>query len=138
MFYGLIRAINYERGFGFIEQNGGKDVYFHATILEPGVFDRLMEGQPVKFELQKRDPDEKPTERKGPRAAIIELIDRMPGGVLSDPPPEHRARHHPKAQRRKATWKRKIVLGGAAEPDVGAPGVGATEAGDQKSEIAEG
>jgi CspA family cold shock protein len=132
MFYGLIRSINYERGFGFIEQNGGKDVYFHATILEPGVFDRLMQGQPVKFALQKRDPDEKPTERKGPRAAAIELIDRMPGGILADPPPEHRARRHPKAQRRKATWKRKIVLGGTVEPEVEAP-----EIGDQRSEAGE-
>ena len=137
MFYGLIRSINYERGFGFIEQNGGKDVYFHATILEPGVFDRLMEGQPVKFELQKRDPDEKPTERKGPRAAVIELIDRMPGGVLSDPPPEHRARHHPKAQRRKATWKRKIVLGGAAAPEAAATEIGVPVVGDQRPEVGE-
>jgi cold shock CspA family protein len=108
MFYGFVKSLSRERGFGFIGQEGGPDVYFHATILEPGQFDRLVLDQPVKFALAKRDPTEKPGEKKGPRAAVVQLIDRMPGGVLPPPPPSLSARHHPKAQRKKATWKRRI------------------------------
>lgn len=107
MFYGTIKKIS-DRGFGFIAQEGGPDVYFHASILPEGEFARLRPEQPVKFTLAKRDPDQKPTERKGPRAAVIELIDRMPGGTLPRTPQELAPKHHPKARQRKATWKRRI------------------------------
>ena len=54
----------------------------------------------------------KPSEKKGPRAAKLQLIDRMPGGILSQPPQELAPRHHPKARQRKATWKRRIDVQG--------------------------
>lgn len=110
MFYGFVKTVSFERGFGFIEQNGGPDVYFHATNMQPGEFDRLIPNQPVMFELAKRNPDEKPSEKKGPRATVIKLIERMPGGILAAPPLAMAAKHHPKARRRKATWKRPIDL----------------------------
>jgi hypothetical protein len=81
-------------------------VYFHASILPPEEFARLRQEQPVMFELAKRDPDEKPSERKGLRAAKVKLIERMPGGRLAEAPltpPAHR-----KAKFRKAKWKRRI------------------------------
>jgi cold shock CspA family protein len=105
MFYGIIKKTT-ERGFGFIGQEGGPDVYFHATQLPEGEFARLQPDQPVKFELAKRDRDEKPTERKGPKAAKVVLIARMPGGIMQTkeltPPPHRRAKF------RKAKWKRRI------------------------------
>jgi len=105
IFYGIIKTLS-DRGFGFIQQNGGPDVYFHASILSADEFARIGPEQPVMFELAKRDPDEKPSERKGPRAAKVKLIARMPGGIMPDQaltPPAHR-----KAKFRKATWKRRI------------------------------
>jgi CspA family cold shock protein len=109
MFYGIIKSIS-DRGFGFIEQDNGPDVYFHATDVGDEIFRQLRLNQPVKFEFvkRKRDENEKPSEKKGPRAAKLLLIDRIPGGTLPPPPPELTARHHPKARQRKATWKRRI------------------------------
>jgi cold shock CspA family protein len=112
MFYGYVKTLS-ERGFGFIGQEGGPDVYFHASIMTPGEFARLRPEQPVMFELAKRDPHERPAEKKGPRAAVVKRIERMPGGVLPEPPPSMAPRHHPKARQRKATWKRRIDVSGA-------------------------
>lgn len=105
MFYGFIKKTT-DRGFGFIGQEGGPDVYFHATQLPEGEFARLQPDQPVMFELEKRNRDEKPSDRKGPRAAKLKLIPRMPGGIMQTKeltPPPHR-----KAKFRKAKWKRRI------------------------------
>jgi cold shock CspA family protein len=108
MFYGIIKSLS-DRGFGFIEPSGGgKDVYFHAVEIGDELFRQLRPNQPVAFEFAKRDPDAKPDERKGPRAAKLKLIDRIPGGELPPPPPELAPRHHPRARQRKATWKRRI------------------------------
>jgi|SRR5436190_5497829 len=111
MFYGTIKSIS-DRGFGFIEHEGGRDVYFHATDIGDEVFRQLQLNQPVTFEYAKRDRNEKPSEKKGPRAASMKLIDRMPGGLLPQPPQELAPRHHPKARQRKATWKRRIDVQG--------------------------
>jgi cold shock protein len=114
MLYGYIKNLSFDRGFGFIEPcSHGPDVYFHATTVGGEVFDRLAPGQPVKFELVKLTTAEKEARRKAatkqaPRAAQVEILDKMPGGELARPPQELSPRHHPKAKQRKATWKRKI------------------------------
>lgn len=110
MFYGFVKHIMFDRGFGFIGQEGGPDVYFHASIMGDETFMRLQLDQPVMFELAKRDPDEKPTERKARQAAVVKLIARMPGGILPPPPQKMMAQRHPKAKGRKATWKRRIEV----------------------------
>ena len=110
MFYGTIKSISPDRGFGFIAHEGGRDVYFHAVDIGDEVFRRLMPDQPVMFEFAKRERDVKPEERKGPRAAKVQLIDRIPGGVLPPTPQELAPKHHPRARQRKATWKRRIDL----------------------------
>jgi CspA family cold shock protein len=107
MHYGVIKSIS-ERGFGFIDAGSRQDVYFHAAQIGDEVFRQLRLNQPVMFEYAKRDPDVRPAEKKGPRAAVVKLIERMPGGKLPPPPQELSPRHHPKARQRKATWKRKI------------------------------
>jgi CspA family cold shock protein len=126
MRYGTIKSIS-ERGFGFIGQEGGPDVYFHATTVGPEVFERMRVEQPVKFELVKLTDAEREARREmavkpGPRAALVELIDRMPGGVLGRNPQELAPRHHPRSRQRKATWKRRIDVsakqgaGGSSPP----------------------
>jgi CspA family cold shock protein len=108
MFYGIIKSLS-DRGFGFIEPSGGgQDVYFHAADVGDEVFRQLMPNQPVAFEFAKRDRDVKPAEKKGPRAAKVTLIERIPGGEMPRPPQDLSPRHHPKARQRKATWKRRI------------------------------
>jgi cold shock CspA family protein len=119
MFYGTIKRIEPDRGFGFIE-TGGRDVYFHAVDIGDEVFQRLQPGQPVTFEYAPRQRDVEPEERKGPRAVKLKLIERMPGGVLPRTPQELAPKHHPRAKQRKATWKRRIdVRGKQADGDGG-------------------
>jgi cold shock CspA family protein len=114
MLYGYIKNLSLDRGFGFIEPcSTGPDVYFHATTVSGAVFDRLVPGQPVKFETEKltaaqREARKQAATKQAQRAAKVEVLDRMPGGVLPRTPQELAPRHHPKAKQRKATWKRKI------------------------------
>ncbi len=112
MFYGIIKAISPDRGFGFIGHEGGQDVYFHAAEIGDLIFCRLTLNQPVKFEFAKRIREENSAEKKGPRASKIEPLERMPGGAMGPLPQELAPRHHPRAKQRKATWKRKIDVGG--------------------------
>ena len=112
MLYGVIKTIS-DRGFGFIGQEGGPDVYFHATTVGTEVFERLRVEQPVKFELVKlteaeREARREMTVKPGPKAGVVELIDHLPGGALGQNPQNLSPRHHPKARQRKATWKRRI------------------------------
>jgi CspA family cold shock protein len=107
MFYGIIKRLS-DRGFGFISHEGGRDVYFHAAEIGDEVFRQLRPNQPVMFEFAPRPTEDKPGERKGPRAKLIKLIDRIPGGTL--PAQEMAPRHHPRARQRKAAWKRRIDL----------------------------
>jgi cold shock CspA family protein len=111
MRYGVVKSVSV-RGFGFIEQGDGRDVYFHAAEIGDELFQQLRPNQPVMFEFAPRDREAEPSERKGPRAAKIKLIDKIPGGTLPPPPQELAPRHHPKARQRKATWKRRIDVRG--------------------------
>lgn len=53
MHTGTVKFYNEQRGFGFIEpENGGKDVFVHATALERAGIHGLTEGQKVKFDTQ--------------------------------------------------------------------------------------
>jgi len=47
---GTIKRIT-EKGFGFIDDGSGKDVFFHSSGVEGGRFDQLMEGQQVSYTL---------------------------------------------------------------------------------------
>jgi cold shock CspA family protein len=104
MRYGVVKSVSFERGFGFIDAGGKKDVYFHATVVEDGAFDRIGPEQAVMFELAPRQKDDQPD--KGPRAKTVRLIDRLPGGILPPPTQAQAPRHHPKARQRKPTWRK--------------------------------
>jgi CspA family cold shock protein len=50
---GTVKFYNSERGFGFIQpDDGGKDVFIHATALERAGTHILSEGQKVTFDIQ--------------------------------------------------------------------------------------
>jgi cold shock CspA family protein len=114
MFYGTIKRLDPDRGFGFI-QTEGRDVYFHAVDIGDEIFRRLQPDQPVSFEYAPRERNIEPEQRKGPRAIKLTPLDRMPGGIMQRDPQELAPRHHPKARQRKATWKRRIDVGGKSE-----------------------
>ena len=57
MTIGTVKFFNVDKGFGFISpEDGGKDVFVHATALEMAGMRSLNEGQRVSFEIQ---PDAK-------------------------------------------------------------------------------
>lgn len=50
---GTVKFYNAQKGFGFIEpENGGKDVFVHATALERAGISQLVEGQKVSFDTE--------------------------------------------------------------------------------------
>src|SRR3712207_9298659 len=50
---GTVKWYNDQKGFGFIQpDNGGKDVFVHATALERAGMRGLVEGQKVAFDTQ--------------------------------------------------------------------------------------
>ncbi len=50
---GTVKFYNDQKGFGFIApDNGGKDVFVHATALERAGMRSLVEGQKVAFDTE--------------------------------------------------------------------------------------
>jgi CspA family cold shock protein len=53
MTMGTVKFYNGQRGFGFIQpDDGGKDVFVHATALERAGMHALREGQKVSFNTE--------------------------------------------------------------------------------------
>lgn len=48
---GTVKWFNGEKGFGFIEVEGGEDVFVHFSAIQGDGFQTLDEGQPVEFEI---------------------------------------------------------------------------------------
>ncbi|HEB49928.1 MAG TPA: cold-shock protein [Desulfobulbus sp.] len=48
---GTVKWFNDAKGFGFIEQDGGKDVFVHHTAIQAQGFKSLQEGQRVTFDV---------------------------------------------------------------------------------------
>jgi CspA family cold shock protein len=63
---GKVKWFNDSKGFGFIERDGGKDVFVHYTAIVGEGFKTLPEGAQVEFELLE-------TER-GPQAANVVVV----------------------------------------------------------------
>ena len=60
---GKVKWFDTKKGFGFIQQEGGADVFVHYTSISGGGFKNLEEGQQVEFELVDSP--------KGPKAANV-------------------------------------------------------------------
>ena len=48
---GKVKWFNESKGFGFIEQDSGEDVFVHFSSIQSDGFKTLAEGQAVEFEL---------------------------------------------------------------------------------------
>lgn len=60
---GKVKWFNAEKGFGFIEREGGSDVFVHFSAIQSEGFKALEEGQSVEFEIVEGP--------RGPQAANV-------------------------------------------------------------------
>lgn len=63
---GTVKWFNDTKGFGFIEQDNGKDVFVHYSAITSSGFRSLQEGQRVEFVVTQG--------QKGPAAQDVTLI----------------------------------------------------------------
>jgi CspA family cold shock protein len=50
---GTVKWFNGTKGFGFIEREGGPDVFVHFSAIKGDGFKNLQEGQKVEFTIEK-------------------------------------------------------------------------------------
>jgi len=63
---GTVKWFNDSKGFGFIEQSGGNDVFVHHTSIDGEGFKSLQEGDSVQFEVTEGP--------KGPQASNVRKL----------------------------------------------------------------
>ncbi|WP_409292483.1 cold-shock protein [Peribacillus sp. SCS-26] len=61
---GKVKWFNAEKGFGFIEREGGDDVFVHFSAIQGEGFKTLEEGQDVTFEVEQG--------QRGPQATNVQ------------------------------------------------------------------
>lgn len=69
---GRVKWYDTEKGFGFVTQDGGEDVYVRASALPPGI-EGLKTGQRIEFGMAEG--------RRGPQALSVRLVDAPPSVV---------------------------------------------------------
>jgi CspA family cold shock protein len=62
-FVGTVKWFNDAKGYGFIQQEGGADIFVHYSAIVEDGFKTLAEGQKVKFEIAEGE--------KGPKAINV-------------------------------------------------------------------
>jgi len=63
---GTVKWFNDRKGFGFIEQENGPDVFVHHSAINATGFKTLIEGAHVTFDIQQGP--------KGPAAANVSVV----------------------------------------------------------------
>lgn len=63
--FGTVKWFNAEKGFGFIEREGGEDVFVHFSAIKAEGYKSLDEGQKVEFDIEKG--------QRGPQATNVNL-----------------------------------------------------------------
>jgi CspA family cold shock protein len=63
---GTVKWFSDQKGYGFIEQEDGQDLFVHHTGINASGFKTLNEGQRVRFEIE--------TNEKGPKAKDVEIL----------------------------------------------------------------
>jgi len=66
MHNGTIKKLIRDRGFGFISDTDGREVFFHQNSLEGSTFDSLQGDEKVEFEVEDSP--------KGPRAVNVRIV----------------------------------------------------------------
>ncbi|MBZ5752734.1 MULTISPECIES: cold-shock protein [Metabacillus] len=66
MAQGKVKWFNSEKGFGFIEVEGGEDVFVHFSSIQGEGYKSLDEGQEVTFDIEEGN--------RGPQAANVQKI----------------------------------------------------------------
>lgn len=66
--HGKVSHVNGFEGWGFIETSDGREIYFHRNSLVDADFDKLEEGQEVRYVEAVGESD------KGPQASTVKLI----------------------------------------------------------------
>lgn len=66
MHQGTVKWFNSEKGFGFIEVEGGDDVFVHFSAIQGEGFKTLDEGQRVEFEVEEGN--------RGPQATNVTKV----------------------------------------------------------------
>ena len=67
---GTVKWFNAEKGFGFVEVEGGDDVFVHFSSISGEGYKSLNEGQPVVIDVEKGP--------RGPQATLV-VCDRLLG-----------------------------------------------------------
>ncbi len=63
---GTVKMFNERKGFGFIKQDDGEEVFVHHSAIDEPGFKTLTEGERVSFEVEQGD--------KGPRAKNVKKL----------------------------------------------------------------
>ncbi|MBN1832643.1 MAG: cold shock domain-containing protein [Deltaproteobacteria bacterium] len=63
---GVVKWFNDRKGYGFIEQDGGPDVFVHHTGINGEGFKSLREGDRVTFDIEQGN--------KGPAAVNVNVV----------------------------------------------------------------
>lgn len=50
---GTVKWFNATKGYGFIEHEGGEDVFVHYSAIESDGYRKLIEGQQVEFTIER-------------------------------------------------------------------------------------
>jgi CspA family cold shock protein len=66
MHTGKVKKLIRDRGFGFILDTDGREVFFHRSSLVGSDFDSIREEQAVEFDVEQSD--------KGPRAVNVKVV----------------------------------------------------------------
>jgi CspA family cold shock protein len=66
MVSGTVKWFNDQKGFGFIQQDGGGDVFVHHSAIDMSGFKSLAEGDRVSFEVEQG--------QKGPAARNVKKL----------------------------------------------------------------